>query len=70
VGCGPVHRARHRVQFLAVGQPAISKHPKVMRQAGFRSLDDWLAPYRGLWPAHLDALAIHLDNTVQRNRRE
>jgi DNA-binding transcriptional ArsR family regulator len=26
-----------------------------------REIDDWLAPYRGLWPASLDALERHLD---------
>lgn len=26
-----------------------------------RDIDDWLAPYRALWPASLDALERHLD---------
>ena len=26
-----------------------------------REIDDWLAPYRALWPASLDALERHLD---------
>jgi DNA-binding transcriptional ArsR family regulator len=31
-------------------------------QAGpLREIDDWLAPYRALWPASLDALERHLD---------
>lgn len=57
----------------------MSKHLKVLRQAGFvsvrgegqqriyrleaapfRELDAWLAPYRRLWTAHLDALERHL----------
>jgi DNA-binding transcriptional ArsR family regulator len=27
------------------------------------TLDNWLAPYRQLWTAHLDALERHLDTT-------
>ncbi len=27
-----------------------------------QQLDAWLAPYRRLWEAHLDALEAHLDN--------
>jgi len=68
------------VDALAVSQPAVSKHLKVLRDAGFVSvraaaqqriysvdtrpfetLDDWLAPYRQLWTARLDALERHLD---------
>ena len=68
------------VQRLSIGQPAVSKHLKVLRDAGFVScrtaaqqriysvasapfetLDAWLAPYRDLWTAHLDALERHLD---------
>ena len=69
------------VHTLAVSQPAVSKHLKVLRDAGFVSvrtaaqqriysvdtrpleaLDDWLAPYRRLWSARLDALERHLDS--------
>ena len=32
-----------------------------IRPAPLRELDDWLEPYRSLWPAHLDALEQHLD---------
>ncbi len=32
----------------------------------FRELDAWLAPYRRLWTAHLDALERHLDTKEQR----
>jgi DNA-binding transcriptional ArsR family regulator len=66
-------RARERpvgelVVHLTLSQPAVSKHLKVLRQAGLvesridaqrriyrlcpdslREIDDWLAPYRGLW---------------------
>jgi len=69
------------VDLLAVSQPAMSKHLKVLREAGFvscrtaaqqriyriethpfRTLDEWLEPYRRLWSKHLDALERHLDN--------
>ena len=68
------------VSALAIGQPAVSKHLKVLREAGLVScrtqaqqriyriepaplaqIDAWLAPYRGLWTHHLDALERHLD---------
>ena len=68
------------VGILRVSQPAVSKHLRVLRDAGLvearvdaqrrvyrvraeplRQLDDWLAPYRAMWPAHLDALESHLD---------
>jgi DNA-binding transcriptional ArsR family regulator len=68
------------VDTLSVSQPAVSKHLKVLRDAGFVSvrraaqqriysvdttpletLDDWLAPYRRLWTARLDALERYLD---------
>jgi DNA-binding transcriptional ArsR family regulator len=63
-----------------VSQPAVSKHLRVLRDAGLvearvdaqrrvyrvrpeplRQLDDWLAPYRAMWSASLDALESHLD---------
>lgn len=68
------------VTALSVSQPTVSKHLKVLRDAGFvsvrtaaqrhiysvdttplESLDDWLAPYRRLWTARLDALERFLD---------
>ena len=68
------------VRELAVTQPAVSKHLRVLRDAGLveartdaqrrvyrirpeplQALDEWLAPYRALWPDHLDDLARHLD---------
>ncbi|MEV0268298.1 MAG: winged helix-turn-helix transcriptional regulator [Hamadaea sp.] len=68
------------VGTLAISQPSVSKHLKVLREAGFvtsqvaaqtrvyrieaaplRTVDEWLAPYRELWPRHLDALERHLD---------
>jgi DNA-binding transcriptional ArsR family regulator len=73
------------VEVLAVSQPTMSKHLKVLREAGFvscrtaaqqriyrievpafRTLDQWLAPYRRLWNKHLDALERHLDNLEER----
>jgi DNA-binding transcriptional ArsR family regulator len=73
------------VDALAVSQPAVSKHLKVLRDAGFVSvraeaqqriysvdttpletLDEWLAPYRRLWAARLDALEQFLDHKESR----
>jgi DNA-binding transcriptional ArsR family regulator len=69
------------VAALGMSQPAVSKHLKVLRDAGLatstaaaqqriyrlrhdglRSADEWLAPYRAMWSAHLDALERHLDS--------
>src|SRR6201995_489152 len=65
---------------LRLSQPAVSKHLRVLREAGFveatvdaqrrlyrlrpeplREIDDWLAPFRRFWSAHVDALERHLD---------
>jgi DNA-binding transcriptional ArsR family regulator len=65
---------------LRMPQPTVSKHLRVLREAGFvestvdaqrrlyrltpeplRELDSWLAPFRRLWTAHVDALERHLD---------
>ena len=65
---------------LDMPQPTVSKHLRVLRDAGFvestvdaqrrlyrltpeplREVDAWLAPFRRLWSAHLDALERHLD---------
>jgi DNA-binding transcriptional ArsR family regulator len=65
---------------LRMSQPTVSKHLRVLRDAGFvesavdaqrrlyrlkpeplRELDAWLAPFRRLWSAHVDALERHLD---------
>ena len=65
---------------LRMPQPAVSKHLRVLREAGFveatvdaqrrlyrlrpeplQEVADWLAPFRKLWSAHLDALERHLD---------
>jgi DNA-binding transcriptional ArsR family regulator len=69
---------------LRVPQPTVSKHLRVLREAGFvestvdaqrrlyrlrpeplQELDDWLAPFRRFWSAHLDALERHLDRMDQ-----
>ena len=83
---------------LRMTQPAVSKHLRVLREAGFvestvdaqrrlyrlkpqplREIDVWLAQFRKLWSAHLDALERHLDrmdagvkqkNTDARFRRQ
>lgn len=68
------------VAALSVSQPAVSKHLRLLREAGvvearadaqrrlyrvrpgpLREIDAWLAPYRELWGASLDALEQHLD---------
>src|SRR5947208_12377358 len=65
---------------LRLPQPTVSKHLRVLRDAGFvassidaqrrlyrltpeplKELDAWLAPFRELWSAHVDALERHLD---------
>jgi DNA-binding transcriptional ArsR family regulator len=65
---------------LGLSQPAVSKHLRVLKDAGLvearvdaqrrlyrirpkplADLDEWLAPYRELWTAHLDLLEDHLD---------
>src|SRR6185503_6545965 len=62
-------------QQLGMSQPTVSKHLRVLREAGFvestvdaqrrlyrlnseplQELDAWLAPFRRLWSAHVDAL--------------
>ena len=67
---------------LDLPQPTISKHLRVLREAGFveatvdaqrrlyrltaeplREIDAWLAPFRRIWSAHMDALERHLDRT-------
>jgi DNA-binding transcriptional ArsR family regulator len=68
------------VDRLTLSQPGVSKHLRVLRDAGLvevrtdaqrrwyglrpeplTEIDAWLAPYRGLWAQHLDALERHLD---------
>jgi DNA-binding transcriptional ArsR family regulator len=65
---------------LHMPQPTVSKHLRVLRDAGFveskvdaqrrlyrinpgplQELDEWLAPFRRFWSAHVDALERHLD---------
>ena len=65
---------------LGMPQPSVSKHLRVLREAGFvesrtdaqrrvyrlrpeplMEVDSWLAPFRRLWSAHVDALERHLD---------
>jgi DNA-binding transcriptional ArsR family regulator len=72
---------------LGMPQPTVSKHLRVLREAGFvestidaqrrvyrlnpeplQELDDWLAPFRRFWSAHLDALERHLDRMDQAAR--
>lgn len=78
---------------LQMPQPTVSKHLRVLRDAGFvestvdaqrrlyrlrpeplQEVDAWLAPFRKLWSAHVDALERHLDrmerDRVQKDRTE
>ena len=69
---------------LRMTQPAVSKHLRVLREAGFvestvdaqrrlyrlkpeslQEVDTWLAQFRRLWSAHIDALERHLDRMDQ-----
>jgi DNA-binding transcriptional ArsR family regulator len=71
---------------LRMSQPTVSKHLRVLRDAGFvesvvdaqrrlyrlkpeplRELDAWLAPFRRLWSAHVDALERHLDRMGEKS---
>ncbi len=65
---------------LHMPQPTVSKHLRVLREAGFveatveaqrrlyrlkpepfHEVEAWLAPFRRLWSAHVDALERHLE---------
>ena len=65
---------------LRMSQPAVSKHLRVLRDAGvvestvnaqrrlyrlkpepLQEIETWLAPFRRVWSAHVDALERHLD---------
>ena len=69
---------------LRMPQPTVSKHLRVLRDAGFvestvdaqrrlyrlrpeslQEVDAWLAPFRRVWSAHVDALERHLDRMDQ-----
>ena len=69
---------------LSMPQPTVSKHLRVLRDAGFveatvdaqrrlyrlkpeplQEIAAWLAPFRQLWSAHVDALERHLDRMDQ-----
>ncbi|HVY95132.1 MAG TPA: metalloregulator ArsR/SmtB family transcription factor [Bryobacteraceae bacterium] len=74
---------------LGMTQPTVSKHLRVLRDAGFveatvdgqrrlyrlrpeplQEIDEWLAPFRRFWNAHVDALERHLDRMEQKNKRK
>jgi DNA-binding transcriptional ArsR family regulator/predicted enzyme related to lactoylglutathione lyase len=74
---------------LRMPQPTVSKHLRVLREAGFvestvdaqrrlyrlkpeplQEVDAWLAPFRRLWSAHVDALERHLDRMESVNTNE
>ena len=73
---------------LRLPQPSVSKHLRVLREAGFvesrvdaqrrlyrlnpqplLEVDEWLAPFRRYWAAHVDALERHLDRMEQGSRK-
>jgi DNA-binding transcriptional ArsR family regulator len=73
---------------LRMQQPTVSKHLRVLREAGFvestvdaqrrlyrlkpeplQEVDAWLAPFRRLWSARLDALERHLDRMDPSTRK-
>jgi len=70
---------------LKLSQPSVSKHLRVLREAGFvearvdaqrrvyrlrpeplMEVDEWLAPFRRFWSAHVDALERHLDRMEEK----
>ena len=72
---------------LRMPQPTVSKHLRVLREAGFvestvdaqrrlyrlkpeplQELEAWLAPFRRVWSARVDALERHLDRMDQSRR--
>jgi DNA-binding transcriptional ArsR family regulator len=78
-------------RHLRMPQPTVSKHLRVLREAGFvestvdaqrrlyrlkpeplREVEAWLAPFRQLWSAHVDALDRYLDrmDTAPTKRRK
>src|SRR5258705_13757017 len=78
------HSVGESERQLGMPQPMVSKHLRVLREAGFvesmvdaqrrlyslkpeplEEVDAWLAPFRRLWSAHLDALERHLDRMEQ-----
>ena len=75
-------------QRLRMPQTSVSKHLRVLREAGFvearveaqrrvyrlrpeplMEVDAWLASFRHLWTAHVDALERHLDRMAQTPRK-
>jgi len=75
-------------QQLGMPQTSVSKHLRVLRDAGFvearvdaqrrvyrirpeplMEVDEWLAPFRRFWSAHIDALERHLDRLEQEKQK-
>jgi DNA-binding transcriptional ArsR family regulator len=74
-------------RHLRMSQPTVSKHLRVLRDAGFvessvdaqrrvyrlkpealQEVDAWLAPFRRIWSARVDALERHLDRMDRATR--
>jgi DNA-binding transcriptional ArsR family regulator len=53
------------VQQVGMHQPGVSRHLKVLRDAGLMELDAWLEPYRAEWAGRLDSLERHLRRTAK-----
>ena len=49
---------------LGMTQPTVSKHLRVLREAGFVEA----TPFRRFWSAHVDALERHLDRMDRSTR--
>ncbi len=74
---------------LRMPQPSVSKHLRVLREAGLvesrvdaqrrlyrvraeplMEVNEWLAPFRRFWTAHVDALERHLDRVARADQTE
>ena len=42
----------------------------VIRPEPLKEVDEWLAPFRRFWTAHVDALERHLDRMAQEKEKE
>jgi predicted transcriptional regulator len=49
------------VEQAGIHQSGVSRHLRILHEAGFRGLDEWLAQYRNLWEARLDRLGAALE---------
>lgn len=59
-----------RAAGLVRVEPDAQRRIYAIEPAPFSELDSWLAPYRELWNARLDALGRHLDSTAASTTRK